>query len=511
VPDGAVPTIGIADYANAQLSGAGITAPRVDSENFYGLKSDYEDIKANMFTVRIEHDFSPTTTLRNTARYGKSSQERVLTAPFQAPVVSDGPTDNPVVRIDPDTWTLNRNRQASFRDNKVLTNQTNLTTKFNTGSIEHSLSSGVEFIYESQFTPTITGLGTLAPTSLYNPSRDGVFTVAPAIARSGAYSDGNTTTSAVYAFDTWELNPRWQLSTGLRWEHYETETQTVAISTTSPPVTTSSAFDDSGGALSWKVGALFKPTEYSSVYVAFANSIKPPGADNFTLAAATPNANNGSVSISAPNLNPQKATNIELGTKWDLLDGKLAATAAIFRSENRNDLARTDPGDPDNVIQYGKKEVKGIELGLVGQVTEVWQISAGVTRQDTDVKAGQITSNGLPSTQTGAAINFSPKLSATLWTTYRLPFALTVGGGVRHVDTQARNVNNTINTAGVFEVPSYTVVDFFAQYDVSQNIAVQVNAYNIGDEDYVSSINNSGQRYLPGIPRSYLATVNFKF
>jgi catecholate siderophore receptor len=87
----------------------------------------------------------------------------------------------------------------------------------------------------------------------------------------------------------------------------------------------------------------------------------------------------------------------------------------------------------------------------------------------------------------------------------------TVGGGVRHVDTSARSVSTVAPTAGVFEVPSYTVVDFYAAYDVNENVALQLNGYNLTDEDYISSINNGGFRYLPGTPRSYLATVNFKF
>src|SRR3546814_9760861 len=41
-------------------------APRVDSENFYGTTSDHDDVTADMFTVRVEHDFSDTVRLQNT-------------------------------------------------------------------------------------------------------------------------------------------------------------------------------------------------------------------------------------------------------------------------------------------------------------------------------------------------------------------------------------------------------------------------------------------------------------
>jgi len=499
VPDGALPAVGIADYGN-------FSAAPVDTENFYGHASDYENIDADMFTVRFEHDFSDRTTIRNTSRYGKSEQERVLTAPIQAPTQVDP--------SNPATWTINRSRQASYRKNEIITNQTNLTTQFSTGSIQHSLSTGVEFIYESQFTPTMGGLGTLPAANLYNPNRNDAFTTAPSIAPTGAYSDGHTFTTAVYAFDTWELTDRWQLSTGLRWEDYDTESVTTAVTTAVPPVQSFNRAEVSDDAFSWKVGLLFKPAENGSVYVAFANSLKPPGSDNFTFNFGAPNAA-GSVNVNNPNLDPQKSTNIELGTKWDLFDGRLAATAALFKSTNKNDLARTDPTDPDVVIQYGEREVKGIELGLVGQITPAWQITAGITRQDTEVTDGQISNAtpGAPSTQTGSIINFSPKFSGTLWTTYRLPIGLTVGGGARHVSTQARSVTNNPAsvTTGVYKVPSYTVLDLYAAYDVTPKVSVQLNAYNVTDEEYVASINNSGQRYQTGVPLSYLATVNFRF
>jgi catecholate siderophore receptor len=495
-PDGGVPAIGISDWANATLGANAPNAPQVDPENFYGVKSDFEHIKIDMFTARIEHDFSDATTLRNTSRYGRSDQERVLTAPLQAPNVS--------ASTDPSTWTLNLTRHASNRENEILTNQTNITTKFATGSIEHELATGVEFIYEKQFTPTMGGLGTLAPTNLYNPDRNGVFTVVPNIAPTGVFNDGNTVTSAAYAFDTWTLNPQWELTTGARFEHFNTEADAAANNTAVPPVLVPAHYSTQDNLLSWKVAILYKPTELSSVYATVADSQKPPGSDNFTLAANNAaNANNASLA-------PQRALNYELGTKWDLFGGRVAATAALFKSTNKNDLAHPDV-DPNVIVQYGKREVKGIELGLVGQVTDRWQISAGLTSQDTEVTEGSIPTTGGPSTQTGANINFSPKLSITTWTTYKVLPNFTVGGGVKHISTSARTVSNVPVTAGVFQVPSYTVVDLYAAYQFTDKIGLQVNAYNIADEDYVATINNSGQRYSAGTPLSYLATVNFKF
>ena len=532
-PDGGISAIGISGYRNLILegrdasgnatnsTGTPVIARPVGIETYYGLDDDFEDITADILTVRFEHDLKPGTTLRNTARYGKSDQERQLTAPLQAPVVSDDPDGTgpmqPVVR-DPSQWTQGRSRQGSYRENQILTNQTGLVTAFKTGAVEHSLSSGVEFIYESQFTPTyaVTGAAQVAA-NLYQPNpQDAAATLAP----NGAFSDGDTTTAALYAFDTLKLGERWQLNGGLRVERYKTETNSATLSTaaTHPalPVGTPvpAHAENSDNLVSWKVGALFKPLPNGSVYVAYANSLRPPGGDNFTLVAATtgaaqtPNAN-----INNASLDPQEATHFEVGSKWDLLDGRLALTGALFRSDNKNDLARLSD---DSVIQYGKKEVEGLELGLVGQLLDGWQASVGYTYQDTEVSQGTLTTDG-SSTQTGSAINFSPRHSATLWTTYRLPLPLprplTVGGGLRYVDSQARTVNNNPDgiTAGIVRVESYTVADAMAAYELTPTLGLQLNVYNLLDEEYVGSVNNSGHRYFPGTPRSYLVTLNARF
>jgi catecholate siderophore receptor len=50
-----------------------------------------------------------------------------------------------------------------------------------------------------------------------------------------------------------------------------------------------------------------------------------------------------------------------------------------------------------------------------------------------------------------------------------------------------------------------------ATYAVSKNVDLQFNIYNLLDKDYVASINKSGYRYTPGIPRSARLTANFRF
>jgi catecholate siderophore receptor len=508
-PDGGVPTIGLDGFFNAALASA---APKVDRDNFYGALSDFEDTEATMFTARIEHDFSSDVKLKNTSRYGKSEQFYVLT----------GVNAITIPALDPSTWTVARTRQTKSQENTLLTNQTNLTAAFKTGAIEHSLTGGVEFIYEKQFNPAYAGSGTMAPAgsaaganlaNLYNPNpRDPVTGLA--LARTAAFTKGDTFTAGAYVFDTMNLTERWELTGGIRLDDFDTQFDSVALSTLANnptlPVNTPvpTELEASDTLVSYKVGVLFKPMPNGSVYISHATSQQPPGGTNFTLNAGTPNATTGAVNINTPNLDPQEATNLEVGTKWDLRDGALALTGAVFRSENKNDLAQVDPTDPSAIQQYGKKRVEGIELGIVGQLTDVWQITAGVAKMDTEVVAGT-------ATQTGAQINWSPELTFTSWTTYQLPFGLTIGGGVRYVDTVFRQVNNgsapTATPASVPSAPDYWVIDAVAAYTINDRFTVQLNGYNLADEQYIASLNNSGARYSPGAPRSALLTVSVNF
>ena len=204
------------------------------------------------------------------------------------------------------------------------------------------------------------------------------------------------------------------------------------------------------------------------------------------------------------NLEPTEGENLELGTKWEFRNGALAVTAAIFDSSNKNELVQ-DAANPEVFVQVGEREVKGIELGIVGKVTDNWDLSAGLAKMDTEIVQGS-------AAQQGSQINWSPELTFSSWTTYRLPFGLTIGGGARYVDTVARSIANTIlPTANVPTAPEYWVVDAMLGYQVNDKVYLQLNGYNLLDEEYIATLNNGGSRFIPGAPLSALLSVNFTF
>lgn len=483
-PDGGLSTIGLPGYYAETLARAGIRPGTVDTDNYYGARSDNDFVKVDQFTARIEHDLRPGLTVRNNTRYGVSHQTLRLTAVGNASFATPS---------DPASYTVALSRHGKIQRNEILTNQTSVSADFRTGALRHTLVGGIEFIYEKQNSTTLTGQGTQLPQNLYNPSLDLTF---QPIAPNGARTRGDTTTIAGYVSDTIDVTDRVQIGAGLRLDRYRTEFTGVPAATAADQSTTMLSKSDL--LKTWKLSTLYKLTDTGNVYAAYGHSEKPPGSDNFTLNSATPNANTGLIAINNPNLDPQTARNIELGTKWDLMNRKLALSAALFRTTLKNDLATRDEVT-QTVTQFGERRVQGIELGAIGTLADNWQIMAGVARMNTEVEAGTNATQG-------AMVNWSPKLTLTAWTTYHLPrTGLTVGAGARHVSMQRRQVSNVPNaTVNMPEIDGYTVFDAMALYEINRNFSLQLNLFNVTDKFYVQSMNNAGNRYTLGTPRSVM-------
>ncbi|MFC4654229.1 catecholate siderophore receptor Fiu [Rheinheimera marina] len=516
IPDGGIPTVGLEGFYNAAFDAdpstnypnggpnAGKIIAPVDTSNFYGSTNDKDDVKATMATVKVEHDLNDNTVLRNTSRFGQSDQDYLLTG-VNAITTTTGSGAAAVAIADPNNWTISRSRQGKDQRNRILTNQTQLNTSVQTGAIRHDISSGLEFIYESQrnFTLALPTGTTQGAANLYNPSTSDTF-VDPV--RTGASTEGSTMTSALYVLDTLHLNEQWQLNLSGRFEHYSTETDLVTVQGTSTPQTIpigtllGSTLKASDNLASYKVGALYKPASNGSLYLSYATTQLPPGGANFALSATANNINNA-------NVDPQKGSNLELGTKWDLLDNKLAVTAAVFESTNENEIA-TDPTGA--ATQVGERQVRGVELGLVGAITSAWQISAGAAYLDSEITRGN--QSGTNPTD-GGVIQWTPELTLTVWNSYSFGNGLVLGGGVRYVDTVSRSSSTTLNLAktSVPAVPDYWVVDAMASYPITPTVDIQLNVYNLLDEEYMSSLNNGGSRYFMGTPRSARLGVNVKF
>ncbi len=494
-PDGGVPTVGLPGYSSPDPLRPWIgNAPRVNSKGFYGALSDQDQVKADMFTARVEHDLNPRVKLQNITRYGKTEQDYLLSAFLVNPVnLVTSPVAGNLSETDPSTWRLKRaTRTVKDQTNKILTNQSMAIAKIDAGSHAHTLVAGLELTREEQSTRGYSGLGVMSEDLLYAPNPASPVTGLNPV-RNAAFTDGQIDTTSLYLFDTVAVGERWIFNGGVRADRYKLSYDGASVNATTLAVTPL-AGNAADTLVNGKLSALYKPTPASSVYALVATSQNPAGS-NFAISAAANNANN-------LKYDPQVTNTAELGAKWDLLKQKLSLTAALYRTVVKNDVEE-DPVDK-LFYQTGRKQVKGIEIGATGEVARGWLVSAGYTRMDAEVISGKaVTAEG------NRALSYTPKDAFTAWTSYELPMGLKIGGGARYVGKLLRGTDGAIGTPKFAD--AYWVVDAMASYAVNKHLDLQLNLYNLADEDYIASINKSGYRYTPGNPRSASLTANFRF
>ena len=498
-PDGGIPTIGLPGYSSPTAATSALTnSGKVATSNYYGTDSDFDKSTTDTATIRFEHDLSDNTTIRNTTRWSRVKQEYLLTAVMGSTIGMPNPNDV-------GTWTWTRNVNLKDVSNRILTNQTNITSKFYTGSVGHDVSAGVEFTRENQTNYGVSPI-TAPVVNIYHP----ISSISlGGLNRNGANANGQTDTFGIYAFDTLAITKNFELNGGIRLDNYHTDYDSATdcggtgrgalacpagVATGTPVTTVDTA--KSGNLVNWKAGALYRLTEHGNVYVNYAISQQPPGGSNFALAAG-----GSGNSANRTDFKPQKAKSSEVGTKWEVLDKRLLLNAALFRTDIENEVAENDDG---TYSQYGKKRVEGYELSATGNITPDWQIIAGFTQQHASVTEGDsVAQDG------SSALAYTPKHAFTLWTNYQATDALSVGAGARYVGSLRRGSDGAVGTPDHTE--GYWVADAKLGYKVNNNLDLQLNVYNLFDTNYVASINKSGYRYHPGEPRTFLLTANVHF
>lgn len=500
-PDGGIPTIGLPGYSAPNAATSALNnSGKVATSNYYGTDSDFDKSTTDSATLRFEHDINDSTTIRNTTRWSRVKQEYLLTAVMGGASNITAPNPN-----DVNSWSWSRLANTKDTSNRILSNQTNITSKFYTGSVGHDVSAGVEFTRENQ---TNYGVNAITPPSvnIYHPISS---ISVGGLDRNGANANGQTDTAGIYAFDTLAITKSFELNGGIRLDNYHTEydsatacggtgrgalTCPAGVPRNTPVTTVDTA--KSGNLVNWKAGALYRLTEQGNVYVNYAISQQPPGGSSFALAAGgTGNSANRT------DFKPQKAKSSEVGTKWQVLDKRLLLNAALFRTDIENEVTANDDG---TYSQAGKKRVEGYELSATGNITPDWEVIAGYTMQHASVTEGDSVSQ-----DGSSALAYTPKHAFTLWTNYQATDAISVGAGARYVGSLRRGSDGAVGTPDHTE--GYWVADAKLGYKVNNNLDLQLNVYNLFDTNYVASINKSGYRYHPGEPRTFLLTANVHF
>jgi catecholate siderophore receptor len=457
ISDYGIPWVPVANTALIEFRDRPAPVPR---NTFYGLRNrDFEKLDTNLLTLKFEHDFNDSMSVRNQFRFARSTRDSIATPPRFAANNSTA---------------INRELRSWQTGDDVWDNQSDFTARFSTGKVEHALVTGLALTRETNTRRTRTAPNML--TTLLNPNPDDVFT--GVITNGTIVGDVTANSQAGYLFDTAKFGQRWQLNGGLRWDRFDAD----GITTTGAPVSRVDRM------LSGRAGVVFHPLPQGSIYASYATALNP-SLEGLSYNTAT------------TVLDPEKTYTVEAGSKWDFFQGRMLVTGAIFRVDKTNARTPGLPGEPPQVLD-GQQRVNGVELSVTGNLNKGWQVLAGYTLLDSETVASNVApTNGI--SEVGKELVNTPKNSFNAWSTYRFANGFHFGGGVRFV---GKRYGNTINTRFV---ESYWTADVMAAYPISSHVDLKLNLYNLTDTYYFDRL--GGGHVVPGPGRSATIGTSFRF
>jgi catecholate siderophore receptor len=527
LPDSGIPyatVLGNQPTANAQTAPLG-TAPLTALNGtvvqrargtFYGLVDrDFRTTDNDDVSGRLEHRFDNGWVFSDLLRYNRNTQDYLYTLP-----------DNSAGNIY-SYGTLTRRVNSRYSWQSGVVEQANLAGHLTTGALDHHIAASLEYDWESSRFGTLTSnpatnaaitggtSGVCNPAAATQPATNVDYnctsagTPNPLDPWTGTISQGlpiyrtlaNETTLAASLFDTVNIGRQWVLTLGGRFDHYVTHASGAGTPTTGR-VWQGVVAD----VFTYQAGLAYKPAPNGTIYVSTSSAAIPPGSF-LAQGSETDSLTNltASSQISADDLKVQRTVSYEAGTKWDLFHGALAITADVFQTRTTN--SRVTGADGLSVSFVGLQRIRGVELGISGNVTPNWSVFGGYTYMKSVVLNGGTTATAgtnaagvaasyyAPTANTGKPLPNTPENSATLFTTYKVTPAFTLGGGAMYMGKVYGGFSDSRSyAAGVFQilktratyVPGYVRLDANASYKLNGFATLKLSALNLTNKLYYS-------------------------
>ena len=457
--------------------------------SFYGsAKLSPTETETVAFNAMIEHAFDNGIGIKNRTRYANYDK-------FYQNVFADSAVAN--------NGNFTVRGYLDYTDRENLINQTDLTYTAKWGSIEHKLLAGLELGTQDTdnsrlaafFNNNFASTGTQVTLNANNASEIGNIPVtfrANLVNTNNAFRDNKSTVDVVgfYLQDQIIFSPEWQAIVGLRHDKFATEfdgVKRLGVNTT-----ISERFNVTDNLLSPRAGLIYKPIEPISIYANYSISYVPRAGDQLT-----------SLTLTNHSFSPEKFINHEIGAKWDV-NPDLALTAAVYKLVREN-IAITDPLNAAQTILVDGQEIKGVELGIAGNITSKWSMFGGYAHQDGEITKQQ--GSGTGAILKGAELGQTPKHTFSLWNRYDFNDMWGAAIGViSRSDMYALSPTATQSTI----LPGYTRLDAAVFARFNKNTRLQVNLENLTDKEYALFAHNNNN-ITPGSPITGRATLIYDF
>ncbi|WOK35270.1 TonB-dependent receptor [Sphingomonas sp. C3-2] len=443
---------------------------------------------------------------------------RIILEPFDGFSIQNatryGTTDNGYVTTGYRGTTLSTHQ--GWQDVEYFVNQFNVNGEFTTGSMKHNLIVGTEYSDQKVTNGIYTNVNTGTPNcgtgycikDAAGNYYDNINTLmGREITKGRVDSKWHVKTLSAYIMDTVDFTDWLTVFAGLRYDALDYSNTTIANNGTRTP------YGYSEELWNGHAGISVKPTENGNIYFSWGTAKDVNGGESDLGSSCgyggicVPSVPTGTSTAAIDYGQPETVQNLELGVKWDLFNDRLMLSAAAFEI-TKDDVFEQAIGntgyDLTGTLNTGRNRVRGVELGMVGNITERLSGQAGVTF----MKSKILRSNN-PANIGEPLANFANN-AATAQLRYQATSKFSFGGtatyrGKMHAGQPdgAGSLNRT--------VPSSTVFDLFASYKFNENFDVRFNAGNITDKDYYLAAYRSGSFIYKGDARSFRLTVGARF
>lgn len=516
-----VPDFGVPYYRPSTTSTAGGPFPDfgVNRNNWYGqINRDFYRTGQDIGTLNAEVQITPDLMVSNKFRASRSTQNYVGTLP-ESPTLAPGASFT--------AYTLTMNPQSRLQITDVLANQTEATYKFQDAvGFKHTALAGIEVDRERSSIDKYLGLtseGNGIPTSPSgSPTGVSVFlpqdTYLPgkALALAGLPTKIGIDTVSGYVMDSANYRDLLILNGGFRYDNYNINTSGYGT------VAGASQFGQQSAEFlipNFNLGLTLKPLPNGSVYVAYATSANPVGAEfdgtSTAYGGLSPVLNGSSNQI----FGPEKNKAIELGTKWELFDRHLLLTAALFQTEKDNaresqNITRatatatcpypvTVPpttGTVSCITAGAAYRIRGIDLGVGGKITDKWSVFGGLVLMQSEVTNSLAPSanKALYPTNVGRPLANIAHQSFSLLSKYQINDIWELGGQAVY---RSQIYGGTLLAANQgTSIPGYWRFDAFAEAKINKNWQVKLFVNNIFDKRYYDALYQSAAPFVLEAP-----------
>lgn len=368
--------------------------------------------------------------------------------------------------------------QRSFLDlddrQKLFGNQLEGVFTFNTGSVEHSLLTGFEYIrYSDVFSLNVAQLPVM---DLANPVETATepLNFIPDFSSAG---DAHSDIFAPYFVNKIAFLDRCTVFLGGRFDIIDYVDEHNAVKRNYEKFSPMFGFG-------------YMPTDGLSLYGNVGRAFAPPS------------------TRVVGDLQPEESVQIEVGAKQRLLNGRLNATLAVYQLEKENIAI---PDDNGVTQQNGNQRSRGVELELKVQPSKGLLAFLAYSYTDAEltefrelIQVG-VDQNFFPIYQnfdrSGNRSAFAPKHILNLWFTKELQYGIGIGGGGRYLSNQYIAEDN------IFKLDSALLLDAALFYR-TDSWKCSLNFKNLTNREYELRGFTTGS-VIPASPFAVFTEIEF--